>query len=210
MNDVEYLVSYGLQAEFGRFRAAGPFPCRRGDRVVVRTPRGLEIGQVLRLASPRHARFLPNTTVGPLLRRLREEDQQAEITLARRGGELLDRAGRLAEELDLPLELLDVEVLLEGQYGVLHLLRSGEIDLRPFVSTLSREFQIQISLVDLSQPVVPEEEEEHHGCGSAGGCGSCGSGGGCGSCGTTGTAHDVRDYFATLRSRMERERVNLL
>ena len=126
-----------------------------------------------------------------------------------RGRLLFDRARRLADESALPLEVIDVEVLLDGEHGVLHLIRCGECDVRPFVSSLSREFEMHILLTDLGGPAAPEEEEEEHagcgreGCGGgAGGCSSCGAGGGCNSCGTE--THDVQETFAALREKMER------
>jgi hypothetical protein len=85
----------------------------------------------------------------------------------------------------------------------LHYLPGHECDPRPLVSTLSREFEVQVSLADLAQP--RPEEEEPHGCGSCdsgGGCGSCGSGG-CGSCGSA-RPEEVQAHFAELRQQMER------
>jgi hypothetical protein len=204
MDHLEYLLSYGLAGDFGRFRAARPLALRRADRAVVRTHRGLEIGRVLREATPRHATFLPNTTVGPLLRRAGPDDEQTAEGMAERGRRLFDRGRRLAEELGLPLELIDAELLLDGEHGVLHLLRFADCDVRPFVSGLSREFELHIQLTDLVRPAA---EEEHAGCGregcgrGAGGCSTCGAGG-CGSCGAG--ADDLKQYFAELREKMER------
>jgi cell fate regulator YaaT (PSP1 superfamily) len=212
MNDLEYLVSYGLAGDFGRFQSPRPLPCRRGARVVVRSYRGLEVGSVLRAATPRHAAFLPNTTVGQLLRGLTPDDEQTLDTMRQCGRRLCERAAALADELALPLEVLDAEVLLDGQHAALHLLRRDAGDVRPFVSTLSREFALHIEIADLAHAA---EEEEHHGCGregcgrEGGGCGSCGTGGGCGSCGTK-AAPDMTAYFAQLREQMESRRVGLL
>jgi cell fate regulator YaaT (PSP1 superfamily) len=213
MNAVEYLLSYGLQGEFGRFRASEALACHRGDRVVVRSVRGLEAAQVLCPARPGHAHYLPNTTVGSLLRRMSAEDEETLARHQERGQQLFDRGRRLADELELPLELLDVEVLLDGEHAVLHLLRLATCDVRPLVSTLAREFGLHIALADLAHPQEPLAEPEEHGCGregcgqGAGGCESCGSGG-CGSCGSA-HAEDVRAHFAGLREQMER-RVSLL
>jgi hypothetical protein len=218
MSDLEYLLGYGLMGDFGRFRAAQPMTCRRGDRAVVRSHRGLEVAQVLREATPRHAVFLPNTTVGALLRRLTPEDEGTAARMRQRGQELFGRGARLAAELGLPLEPIDAEVLLDGQHGVLYHLRWGECDVRPFVSTLSREFDLHIVLTDLTRPqgaAAQEEEEGHQGCGregcgraGGGGCGTCGSGG-CGTCGTA-RPQDVQAYFAGLREQMDRRRTTLL
>ena len=176
VDTLEYLLSYGLLGEFGRFRASNPIPCRRGDRAVIRTHRGIEVGQVLCPATPRHARYLPNTTVGQLLRLVTAEDEQKQNQLRQRGLEVLQRAALLADQLQLPLELLDGEMLLDGEHVVLQHLRWGECDVRPLVSTLSREFSLHVLLADLSRPAEPalaEEEEENHGCGKE----NCGSGG---------------------------------
>jgi hypothetical protein len=212
MDHLEYLASYGLLGDFGRFRATRPLPLRRGDRVVVRSHRGLEIAEVLREATPRHANFLPNTTVGQLLRRADPDDERQAQRLRARGQHLFDRGCRLAEELALSVELLDVEVLFDGEHGVLHHVRWAECDVRPFVSTLSREFALHILLQDLSGPrLSAEHRDEEHGCGrpdcGTGGCGSCGSGG-CGTCGAA-ESREVQSYFAELRQQMER-RTSLL
>jgi cell fate regulator YaaT (PSP1 superfamily) len=211
MDGQEYLVSFGLTGEFGRFRAAAPLALRRGERVVVRGSRGIEIATVLREAAPGHARFLPNTSVGQLLRRPSPEDERTESETRVREQQLFERGRQLAAELELPLELLDVEVLLDGRHAVLHHLRGVDIDVRPFVSALSREFELHITLADLArQPEATDHEEEHHGCGrpncgqeGGGGCGSCGSGG-CGTCGQS------DPHFAQLREQMEHRRTALL
>ncbi len=207
---LEYLLSYGLVGDFGRFRAAGPLSCRRGDRALIRTHRGLEIGEVLREATPGHAGFLPNTTVGRLLRLAGPEDDQIALQVRARARRLFDRGRALAGELELPLDLIDAEVLHDDEHGVLHLLRRTDSDVRPFVSTLSREFGLHILLTDLGRPGASlTEEEESAGCGregcgqeSGGGCSSCGPGG-CGSC-------DTKETFASLRDKMEQGRTALL
>ena len=218
MQAEEYLASFGRSGEFGRFRTATPLGLHRGERVVVRGPRGVEIAEVMRPATPRHAHFLPNSSVGQLLRRLAPADEQNENNMRRRAQHLLDRGAQLAAELGLPLILLDVEVLLDGEHAMLHQLRAGEADERPFVSTLSREFDIHIVLVDLSHDPsasVADESDEPAGCGrrdcgqrADGGCSTCGSGA-CGSCGSA-QPKDLELYFAQLREQMERQRTALL
>jgi|SRR5579875_814634 cell fate regulator YaaT (PSP1 superfamily) len=217
MEAQEYLASFGRSGEFGRFRAASPLHLRRGERVVVRGARGVEIAEVLRPATPRHAHFLPNTSVGQLLRRLTPADEQSESDLRLRAQQLFERSGQLAAEMGLPLLVLDVEVLLDGEHAVLHQLRGADADVRPFVSTLSREFAMHITLVDLSRDregAAPDEDEPT-GCGRPdcgqredGGCSTCGSGG-CGSCGSAATEYNEL-YFAQLREQMERQRTALL
>jgi hypothetical protein len=218
MEAEEYLASFGQTGEFGRFRSSGPLACRRGERVVVRSHRGLEVAEVLREATPRHAHFLPNTSVGQLLRRLGPEDEAAAERARLLGQRLFERGQCLAAELGLPLELIDVDVLLDGRHAVLHHLRGGECDVRPFVSTLSREHDLHLTLEEVGRPRgTPEDAgEEDHGCGregcgrAAGGCGTCGSGGGCATCGAARPPGEEQAHFARLREQMERRRTALL
>jgi cell fate regulator YaaT (PSP1 superfamily) len=216
MDSREYLLRFGLNGEFGRFRASAAFTYRRGERVVMRGPRGVEIAEVLREAAPGHAQFLPNTSVGQLLRRLTSEDERIQVQLRDKGQQVFERGRQLLAELKLPLELLDVEVLLDAQHAVLHHLSAGVADVRPFVSTLSREFELHVALVDLAgQREAPEQEEAPHGCDrpncgqeEGGGCGTCGTGG-CGTCGSA-KPRDVTAHFAQLREQMEHGRTTLL
>ena len=67
MSDRGYLLSYGRVGDFGRFESAEPFRCRRGDRVVVRTARGQEIGVVMRAVSEGHALLLADRPIGQMM-----------------------------------------------------------------------------------------------------------------------------------------------
>lgn len=196
MEASDYLVSHGCSGDFSRFRPTSPATYRRGDRVVIRSPDGLELGVVLRPATEGHARFLPATAPGELLRRATAEDEEA-IRSAKERGDLIFQEGRvLAADMGLPVEILDVEVQFDGARAVVHHLRFAECDYRPLVSTLSTKHRILIVMENLGAPsAVPEEAPGgcgKAGCGQAGGgggCGSCGSGGGgCGSCGSAGAA----------------------
>jgi hypothetical protein len=210
MEHLEYIVAYGLAGDFGRFRAAAPVALARGGLAVIKSERGLEVGRVLRPATPRHAVFLPNTTVGQLLRAFGPDDEVRAERAAARAGELLRRAGQLIDSLGLTLTALDAEVLLDGEHGVLHVVRWQSGDVRELVSALSREFELTLTLLDLASPADAHEDE--HGCGScggSGGCGSCGEGDGCGSCGSA-QPDAVRAHFAALREQMEQRRVPLL
>jgi cell fate regulator YaaT (PSP1 superfamily) len=202
----EYLLSYGTVGDFGRFRPQRPLDCRRGDRAVVRSHRGLELATVLCETAPGHALFLPNTSVGEFLRLAGAEDEAAATRLRRRGQSLLDQARALAIEQLLPLEILDVEILLDDLHAVVQYVGWADFDPRPFVSRLSTQFELQIALQDLSAPSKPPEDDI--GCGKpdcgkteGGGCSTCGTGGGCSTCGSA-KPEEVQTYFAGLREKM--------
>ncbi len=210
MTSPEYLLGYGTLGDFGRFYPVTPLTCRRGQRAVVRGHRGVELATVLGEARPGHAAFLPNTTVGQLLRVATPDDEAAARRQRERGQVLFEDARSRAAELALPLEVMDVEVLLDGEHAVLHYVRWSDFDPRPFVSALSRQFAVHLALQDLTQSgagAAEEVEDDHeHGCGrpdcgSEGG-GGCGTGGGCSTCGLK-SAVDLKARFAGLRTQME-------
>lgn len=198
-----YLVQYGKCGFVGRFRPAGAEPHARGDRVVVRSRRGLELGIVL--CEPA-ARFdAPDD--GDLVRPATDADAVTES----RGAELLAAAQARVDELGLPLVLVDAEVLLDGS-AVLHALPWAECDATPLFEELTTRFGGPVRLLDLSRGEAAKDEPSKGcgkpGCGSeSGGCSSCGTGGGCstGSCsrGSVKSADDLTTYFRGLRDQME-------
>jgi hypothetical protein len=199
-----YLVQYGKTGFVGRFRPASAEPRARGDRVVVRSRRGLELGTVL--CEPA-ARFdAPDD--GDLVRgATRDEIELREPC----GAELLATAQARADELGLPLALVDVEILLDDS-AVLHGLPWAECDATALFEELSARFGCPVRLLDLSRGEVAKDEPTR-GCGNpdcgaeSGGCSSCGTGGGCStdSCsrGSVKSADDLTAYFRDLRARME-------
>ncbi|MBY0525134.1 MAG: hypothetical protein K2R98_17140 [Gemmataceae bacterium] len=199
----EYLVSHGCAGELARFSADESLRCRRGDRVVVRTSRGLEVGEVLCPCTPRHVRALEDTFVGELLRVATAEDEQIVSGIRDRAQRLFEDGRRLSEEMGLALEILDVEVSLDGHLVTLYFLRYADCDERPLVATLSKKYETMVALRDLALPAGAS------GCGQPncssdkeGGCTSCGTGGGCSSCGKS-MGKDVQEYFAGLRKKMD-------
>ena len=207
----EYLVSYGTSGEFARFRSAAPAEFQRGDRVVVRTHQGLELGVVMCPAQPEHGPFLSRTALGELLRPVTELDKKQDDQVRRLGQRVFDDAQCLARQLELPLEVLDIEILLDGQQAIVHHLRQVDCDYRDLVSALSKKHDLHIRMNNLALP-----KEETVGCGEpncgqlTGGCQSCGSGG-CSTCGKGVKKEEVASHLLALRQLMEqRNRTPLL
>jgi hypothetical protein len=196
---VEYLVSFGRSGDFGRFRAPVSLSCRRGDRVVIRTEQGVELGIVLCPAEGGHARFLSRTAEGELLRHAGPEDELQATRLQTLGDAIFEHACALVVQLHLPLEVVDVDVLFDGKHALLYHLRREECDYRPLVSSVARAFDLHVVMQNLFVPT-----EAVHGCGEpdcgGGNCSSCGSGGGCSTCGKGAKAEEVGRYLATLHS----------
>src|SRR2546423_10952374 len=123
-------VVWGLRGVLGPSPPPPPLPRRRGAGVVARPPRARKLGAPPRDATPRHAHFLPNTTVGPLVRHATDEDERLLEALRGRAGQLCESAARRAAPLALPLAVLHAEYLLDQHPG-LHFVRRQECDLPP-------------------------------------------------------------------------------
>ncbi len=202
----QFIVSHGKSGVLGVFTAAEAMPLRRGQRVIVQTGRGIEIGTVLSPATLRQARLLGAVSSGQLLRLANDADE------ARRGGlalleqQLFDAARAHAQSASLGLEILDVDLLFDGQQAVVQFVGS-DADTENLAHALEERFTLTVRLENLATPAAPQEHD-HGGCDkpdcgktAGGGCTTCSSGGGCSSCGSSKV--DLRPYFSHLRDKME-------
>jgi hypothetical protein len=194
-----YLVQYGTPGFVGRFRSLTPEPLERDRRVVIRGPRGVEVGVVL--CEPAE-RFSHDPIDGDLLRPATDGDTAADLA---------DRVFAAAQPTSLPVAFVDAEATLDGTV-ILHALPWDACDATPVLDELAARFGCGVKLLDLSRSPTPKEEAGcgKPGCGSGGGgcsTGSCGTGGGCstGSCskGKVKSADELTSYFAGLRRKME-------
>jgi hypothetical protein len=197
-----FLIRYGRPGFVGRFAAA--LPLSRGERVLIRGPRGAEFGEVL----------LPVEGAGPdgeVLRVAGPSDEAAAVAAETRGQDLLAAASAAAAARNLPLAFVDVELTADGS-AILHALPWDACDVTALLEDLAARFGCAVRLFDLSRQVTPAEPAPpgcgKPGCGTdAGGCSTCGTGGGCssGSCsrGSAKSADELTAYFADLRGKME-------
>src|SRR3954454_1661611 len=77
-----YVVRYGQMRSLGEYTGLAGQEHPRGQRVVVRSDRGTELGEVLCPANDRTALFLKNPVRGEILRAATAEDLAAESSLA--------------------------------------------------------------------------------------------------------------------------------
>ena len=177
----QHFVRVGVLGSVGRFAAEGRQRYARGTRVVCRTTRGLEIGQVLSAAE------LANEEPcdGTLLRRVTTQD---DLLIARleKNREAAFRAcwDRLLE-LPSPPVLLDVEHLFDGQSLYFYFLGDGGPELDALTSELAAAYEAKAQLQKFAETLVAGcgpncGTEEGGGCGS-GGCSTCAVVGACGS-----------------------------
>jgi cell fate regulator YaaT (PSP1 superfamily) len=168
-----YLVRYGLRRHVGRFLADAEHD--QGAAVVVQTHRGTELGEVLAATNAISGTALVLRAAGP------DDLEQARLAA-------LDQPSRFAacerffQGGVWPLELIDVEPLLDSRRTVLHYLGPHRLDSEGLVQAARESIGLDLVLepvgLDVEDASMIEDEPE--------GCGSCGSGGGCGSSETAG------------------------
>src|SRR5262245_14084007 len=95
--------------QIGRFAPAEPILFPRGARVICRTVRGLELGEVV---SPVTRDGAPD---GVLLRGATPQDELIASRLQQHRDEAFQACARLLEQSGLSVELIDVEHLFDGQ-----------------------------------------------------------------------------------------------
>lgn len=202
----EYLVQHGNSGGVGRFATVESQMLRRGDDVIIQTIRGVEIGRVLCNATRRHQLLLDESPSGEVLRKATRDDLARLKQLQTRAQMLFEDCRMTAQRMNLPLEIVDVEIVFDGEKAIVQHLCGIECDLQPFVEELAETHDMPVFLEDLAAD-IPLKEPAAGGCGkpdcgktSGGGCSDCGSGG-CSSCGEGDV--DMRKYFAHLRKEME-------
>jgi cell fate regulator YaaT (PSP1 superfamily) len=130
----------------GEFEAPAELPCPRGQQVIVRTDRGIEVGQVLCPASPRAVELLADPTRGKILRPVSDDDRRALQRIRDAEGREFDACRRFAAGQRLQMELVDVEHLFGGERIVFYFLAEKRVDFRELVKDLAREFQTRIEM----------------------------------------------------------------
>jgi cell fate regulator YaaT (PSP1 superfamily) len=143
---VKYVVRYGALRALGHFESSNGDGHPRGSRVVMRTERGLEVGDVLCPAGERTAAFLTDTQGGQILRRLTADDER-ELQRIRDGEKAeFDTARQLVIQRNLQMILVDIEHLFGGERVVLYYLAEKRVDFRELVKSLASEFQTRVEM----------------------------------------------------------------
>jgi cell fate regulator YaaT (PSP1 superfamily) len=139
------IVRHGAMRFLGAFDPeAGTYT--RGDEVVVRTDRGLEIGQVLCEATPRALGLLSEPTAGRVVRRLSDKDRAERERLRQRERVEMETCDRFVRQRRLQMELVDVEHLFGGERIIFYFLAEKRVDFRELVKDLAREYQTRIEM----------------------------------------------------------------
>jgi cell fate regulator YaaT (PSP1 superfamily) len=176
--DQHHLVRVGRLGEIGSFAAVDRTCYPRRARVIVRSERGLEVGEVLASPSPLGgaAAVTPTMRGGSILRGMTEADELLALRLERnRQSALAACTARLAE-LRLPVALIDVEHSFDGRTLRFYFLGETTAEVEAVVAELAELYEAEVQIRGFADTLT-------NGCGP--GCGTDeATGGGCGSCST--------------------------
>lgn len=141
-----YIVRYGIMRFLGVFSATGSAAYCRGARVIARTDRGLEDGDVLCEASEAALESLKDPPQGQILREMTPEDTHELCRLREQGRRELETCQCHIDRLGLNMTLVDVEHLFGGERIIVYYLAEARVDFRELVRLLAGEFQTRIEM----------------------------------------------------------------
>lgn len=172
MNDTCHLVRVGAMAAIGRFASVDACRYARGTRVVCRTARGVELGEVL--APPDERGGPAGESDGTILRRVSVEDDLLAARLAQNRDAAFRACNAELRRRALGVTLIDVEHLHDGRTLLFYFLGPPSPALDALTQELAAAYDVEVEFRRFAETLT-------QGCGP--GCGTeSATGGGCGSC----------------------------
>jgi cell fate regulator YaaT (PSP1 superfamily) len=145
-NLTKMLVRHGVMRLLGEFEMESSWVVERGEPVIIRTERGLEVGELLCPSTPQAMATIPEPTSGKVVRLASNEDRVRIQQI--RDLQVKEYAGatRLIKEHHLAMQLVDVEHLFGGERIIFYFLSENRVDFRELVKSMAREFHTRIEL----------------------------------------------------------------
>ena len=157
------LVRYGRIGHLGWFKHNESYIPKTASRVVIKTDRGLELGNLVGRfyyrggyfkSSPEQVREYfgktlkdsPLTAGGTFVRFATAQDLMEERHLDASAKEEMECCGRLVKEMNLSMKIVDAEHLFGGERVIIYFTSNGRVDFRELVKRLAREYQTRIEL----------------------------------------------------------------
>src|SRR5260370_28616447 len=128
----------------GWFVAREPGDYGRRQRVVVQTNRGLETGEIMTPAGQFAPEAGDNDPAGELLRSMTPEDEFQERALRQGEQRTFEDCRRLLAERNMPVALLDVEQLLDGEKILFYFLGDPPAEMADLTEELAKTYSTRI------------------------------------------------------------------
>lgn len=142
----KYIVRYGMMRSIGVMTARNDETFRRGNEVIVRSDRGVEVGQVLCEASDDSLSHLDSPPTGSIVRRVTDDDTSAIDSIDQDRHDKISACKKHIASLDLNMKLVDVETLFGGERIIVFYLSEERVDFRELVKLLAGEFKTRIEM----------------------------------------------------------------
>jgi cell fate regulator YaaT (PSP1 superfamily) len=147
MSDARYVVRYGSTRHIAEFGTKGRDEFPRGSAVIVRTDRGVELGEVLCQATERTRELLGATeSKGNILRESTDSDRQKLDELRLQEQDAFRGGQELIQQYKLAMQLVDAEYLFGGERLIFYYLSETRIDFRELVKAMAGKFRIRIEM----------------------------------------------------------------
>ncbi|RKY11488.1 MAG: signal peptidase [Planctomycetota bacterium] len=157
------LVRYGRMGHLGWFEHKESYIPKTQTRVVIKTNRGLELGELVGRFNYRSGHFkstpeqvqqyfgktqkdYPLAEGGTFVRFATAEDVMEEKHLEASAKEEMQCCQRFVSEMKLPMKIIDAEHVFGGERIVIYFTSSSRVDFRELVKRLAREYQTRIEL----------------------------------------------------------------
>ena len=153
------------------FKNTENIPVKRGDKVVVATSPGHDVGEVSLagyLAEKQFKLKIKNPsryTLNPIYRKASEADLEKLDEARKREKETMIKARQAAAELGLDMKIGDVEFRGDNKKAIFYYIAEGRVDFRELIKVYARDFRVK---VEMKQIGARQE------AGLVGGIGSCG------------------------------------
>jgi len=141
----KYIVRYGSMRLLGAFDCPEEAVFARGTKVIARTGRGLEAGEILCEATEEAFEQLREAG-GRILREMTADDARDISRLCEHQHEQFATCQQCIQKLGLAMELVDLEHLFGGERIIVYYLAEGRVDFRELVRMLAGEFQTRIEM----------------------------------------------------------------
>ncbi|MBN1366737.1 MAG: stage 0 sporulation family protein [Dehalococcoidales bacterium] len=156
-------IRYKRAGRIYSFDPAG-IELKANDYVVVSTPRGLKLGQVVNAPHQVLSSELPEPPK-PIVRKATPEDIKRAEEFGDKEIEVLAEAAQQVTKLNLPMKLIMAEYNLEGNHLTIYFKAAERVDFRELVKELNSHFKLRVEL----RQVGPRDEAK-----LVGGYGRCG------------------------------------
>lgn len=142
-----FVVRYGYTRIVSEFSSRGRDNFPRGCQVLVRTDRGVEMGEVLCPATDHTREYLGLTDAkGHIVREMNEQDRAKIDELLQRERDEFIGCQELVRERKLPMQLVDAEHLFGGERLVFYYLSENRVDFRELVKALAARYRTRIEM----------------------------------------------------------------